>query len=83
MNVMMQGQNSAQQMQENLRNSMTSGNAQGLMPGQSRGSLNERDLLLQQQQLLRSSGLRGRFVGAKEAASWAHALVPAAGAARC
>lgn len=57
MNAMMQGQNSAQHMQQSLRNSMTPGNAQGLMAGQSRGSLNEQDLLLQQQQLLRSSGM--------------------------
>jgi hypothetical protein len=62
MAAMMQGQNvSAQQMQsmqQNLRNSMSGGNAQAMMAQGARGgTLNEQDLLLQQQQLLRNSGM--------------------------
>lgn len=52
MNAMMQNQNV---MQQNLRNSVS--NNQGVMQNQNRGTLNEQDLLLQQQQLLRSSGM--------------------------
>lgn len=59
MNAMMQGQNvNAQHMQQNIRTSMNGGQPQGMIQGQSRGgTLNEQELLLQQQQLLRSSGM--------------------------
>lgn len=52
MNNMMQGQNQMQNMR-----GMGVGNPQGMMAGNSRGTLNEQDLLLQQQQLLRNSGM--------------------------
>lgn len=50
MNNMMQNQN---QLQQNMRGM---GN-QGMLPGQTRVSLSEQDILLQQQQLLRNSGM--------------------------
>ncbi len=50
MNNLMQGQNPLQQNIRGLGN-------QGMMAGQQRVSLNEQELLLQQQQLLRSSGM--------------------------